>query len=262
MKNRLRECLENKTEIMATRINSAWPMVAEVVGATKKYDYIEFLGEYAPYNQYDLENIARACELHDMSCIIKTDWANREYVAQKALASGFQGILFTDHTTADEVRETLKMVNPATPSHGGRLGFVNRRWYKNEGFANQLSYAEDVSKCVMGFMIEKAAAVENIEDICQVEGVDFVQFGPADFSMNSGFNSKDEKEKVKAAEEKVIKTALKYGVSPRVELNSAKEAQRYLDLGVTHFALGSELRIEKVYWSEEGKELREMMQEK
>lgn len=262
MKNKLREYLNADKPIMATRINSAWPMVAEVVGATNKYDYIEFLGEYAPYNQYDLENIARACELHDLSVIIKTDWANREYVAQKALASGFQGILFTDHTTAEEVKNTLKMVKPATPEHGGKLGFVNRRWYRNEGFANQLSYAEEVSQCVMGFMIEKAAAVENIEEICKVEGVDFIQFGPADFSMNSGFNSKEEKEKVREAEEKVIKTALKYGVSPRVELNSAKEAERYLALGVKHFALGSELRIEKVYWTEEGSSLREMMKDK
>ncbi len=260
MKNRLRECLDAKKPIIATRINSAWPMVAEVVGATNTYDYIEFLGEYAPYNQYDLENIARVCELHNMSCIIKTDWANREYVAQKALASGFNGILFTDHTTAEEVRNTLKMVRPATPQHGGKLGFVNRRWYKNEGFKNQLSYADEVSKCVMGFMIEKAAAVENIEEICQVEGVDFIQFGPADFSMNSGFNSKEEKERVREAEEKVIRTALKYGVSPRVELNEAKDAKRYIDLGVTHFALGSELRIEKVYWTDEGHELRSMME--
>lgn len=259
MKNHLRECLEKNEPIMATRINSAWPMIAEVVGATNKYDYIEFLGEYAPYSQYDLENIARACELHNMSCIIKTDWANREYVAQKALASGFNGILFTDHTTAEEVKNTLKMVRPATPGYGGKLGFVNRRWYKNEGFKNQLSYAEEVSRCIMGFMIEKADAVDNIEEICQVEGVDFIQFGPADFSMNSGFNAKEEKERVREAEEKVICTALKYGVSPRVELNKAEEAQRYIDLGVRHFALGSELRIEKVYWNDEGNQLRGMM---
>lgn len=261
MKNKLRELLNEKKPIMATRINSTWPVVAEVVGATKKYDYIEFLGEYAPYDQYDLENIARACELHDMSCIIKTDWANREYVAQKALAAGFQGILFTDHTCAEEIEETLKMVKPATPEHGGRLGFVNRRWYKNEGFSSQMAYANEVSNCVMGFMIEKALAVENIEEICQVKGVDFIQFGPADFSMNSGFNSKDEKEKVRIAEEKVIATALTYGVSPRVELNAASEAQRYLALGVRHFALGSQLRIEKVYWTDEGNALRNLMKE-
>ena len=227
MKNCFREKLTNKQPIMATRINSTWPMVAEVVGATGLYDYVEFLGEYAPYSQVDLENIARACELHDMSCIIKVDYANRAYVAQKALASGFQGILFTDHTTAKEVEDTLKNVIPATPQLQGRLGFVN--------------------------------AVKNIEEICQVPGVDFIQFGPADFSMNSGFNAKEEVEKVREAEEKVIRTALKYGVSPRVELNSSDEAERYIKMGVTHFALGSELRIERVYWTEQGNDLLEQL---
>ncbi|MBE6081566.1 MAG: 2,4-dihydroxyhept-2-ene-1,7-dioic acid aldolase [Tissierellaceae bacterium] len=252
MKNRLRECLEGKKNIIATRINSTWPMIAEVVGATGLYDYIEFLGEYAPYNQYDLENIARACELHNMSCIIKIDYANRDYVAQKALASGFQGILFTDHKTAEEVENTLKMVTPSIPHEGGRLGYVSRRFYKNEGFKNQLTYAAEVKKCVMGFMIEKVEAVKNIEEICQIPGVDFVQFGPADFSMNSGFNAKEEVEKVREAEEKVIKTALKYGVSPRAEINSAEEAERYIKLGVRHFALGSELKIEKMFWTDNG----------
>ncbi|WP_279071595.1 HpcH/HpaI aldolase family protein [Faecalicoccus pleomorphus] len=259
MKNIFREKLKANEPIIATRINSTWPVVAEVVGATGKYDYIEFLGEYAPYNQYDLENIARACELHGMSSIMKVDYANRDYVAQKALAAGIQGILFTDHTQAKEVEETLKMVKPATPQAKGRLGYVNRRWYKNEGFANQMTYADEISQCVIGFMVEKAEAVKNIEEICQVPGVDFIQFGPADFSMNSGFNHKENLEKVREVEAKVIQTALKYGVSPRVELNSAKEAERYIQMGVKHFALGSELRIEKVYWNTEGDELHSIL---
>lgn len=255
MKNQLREKLNRHEPILATRINSSWPMIAEIVGATGLYDYIEFLGEYAPYTQYDLENIARACELHDMTCIIKVDYANRSYVAQKAIASGFQGILFTDHTTADEVRETIRMVKPSTPEFRGDLGFVNRRFYKNEGFANQLDYAAQVNEIVIGFMIEKKLAVENIDEICAVEGVDFVQFGPADYSMNNGFNSKQQPDRVKQAEQRVIQSALSHGVSPRIELNLAAEADVYLAQGVNHFALGSELRIEKVYWTDEGKAL-------
>lgn len=77
--------------------------------------------------------------------------------------------------------------------------------------------------------------------------------------MNSGFNAKEEVEKVREAEEKVIRTALKYGVSPRVELNSSDEAERYIKMGVTHFALGSELRIERVYWTEQGNDLLEQL---
>lgn len=259
MKNILREKLTENKKIVATRINSSWPMIAEVVGATQRYDYVEFLGEYAPYNQYDLENIARACELHEMSCIIKVDYANREYVAQKAIASGFHGILFTDHVTAEEVAETIRMITPATPELGGKLGYVNRRFYKNEGFKNQLDYAEQVNKIVIGFMIEKKLAVDNIEEICAVPGVDFIQFGPADYSMNCGINSKENPDFVKRAEKKVIETALANNVSPRVELNLASEAEKYISMGVNHFALGSELRIEKVYWTEQGDMLHSLL---
>ena len=37
-------------------------------------------------------------------------------------------------------------------------------------------------------------------------------------------------ETLQCFEEKVIQTALKYGVSPRVELNSSEEADRYLEM--------------------------------
>lgn len=260
MKNIFKEKLFNHKQIIGTRINSSWPMIAEIVGASHYYDYIEFMGEYAPYDQYDLENLARACELHGISSIMKIDYANRDYVAQKAIASGIQGILFTDHTNAQEVEETIRMVRPATTAAGGRLGYVNRRFYKNEGFKGQLDYAEQITQnIVIGFMIEKREAVDNIEEICTVKGVDFIQFGPADFSMNSDRDKNDEKNKVfmKEAEEKVIKAALEENVSPRIEINDVSEADYYMKLGIKHFALGSELRIEKEYWNNQGKKLRE-----
>ena len=81
----------------------------------------------------------------------------------------------------------------------------------------------------------------------------------ADFSMNSGFNAKEDKERVRKAEEKVIETALRCHVNPRVEINTAKEAKRYMEMGVRHFALGSELRMAKTFWTEEGNEIRSII---
>ncbi len=261
-KNRFRDKLKQKEIIVSTRLSSTWPVITEVAAVTGNYDYVEFLAEYAPYDQYDIENLARVCELHEISCIMKVDYANRDYVAQKALASGFQGILFTDHTTAEEVRETLKKVKPASPQYQGRLGYVNRRWHKNEHFTGQLEYADYVNDCVIGFMIEKVDAVNNIKEICQVPGVDFIQFGPADFSLNSGFNFKENEARVREIEEKIIKTCLKFGVSPRVEINQADEAKKYIEMGVTHFCLGTELHILRNFYNNEGKQLHTLIRGK
>ena len=129
--NKLRYMLDNNMPTVATRLQSSWATVTEMAGATGEYDYIEFLAEYAPYGQYDFENIARAAEVHDMGTMIKVDYQNRYYVAQKAIASGFQAVLFTDHRTAEDVAKTIKMITPECPEFEGGMGFVNRRWVGN-----------------------------------------------------------------------------------------------------------------------------------
>lgn len=48
-------------------------------------------------------------------------------------------------------------------------------------------------------------------------------------------------------------------MNPRVEINTAKEAKRYMEMGVRHFALGSELRMAKTFWTEEGNEIRSII---
>ena len=120
--NRLRYLLDNNLPSVATRIESTWPTMVEIVGSTGKYDYIEFVAEYAPYSLVDFENICRATELYNMASMIKVDFQNRAYVAQKAMASGFQAVLLVYHKTPDEVRDSLHVLKPDRPQDMGRFG--------------------------------------------------------------------------------------------------------------------------------------------
>jgi 2-keto-3-deoxy-L-rhamnonate aldolase RhmA len=247
--NRLRQILNSNQPSVATRILSTWPTIIEAAGSTGNFDYLEFVAEYAPFSHADLENLARAAELSNMSMMIKADFQNRAYVAQKAMASGFQAILFTDHKTAEEVKESLFLIHPDTPEHGGRMGYPNRRWIGYQPNNPQMVYAKMVRDTVAAFMIEKKEAMDNIEAICSVPGVDMVQFGPSDYSMSRGWNSKDHVDEFKAAEREMIRVALRHGVQPRCEINSPVEAQYYIDLGVKHFCIGDELRNNMTYWT-------------
>lgn len=257
--NKLRWMIEQGQPMVGTRLHSSWPTIVEAVGATGNFDYIEFLGEYAPYDQYDLENICRAAELSDLGTIMKVDYQNRGYVAQKAIASGFQGILFTDHHTAEDVAETLRLIRPECPQYGGTMGYANRRWigYRKQG--PQMEFADMAVRTVAAFMIEKKEALDNIEEICSVPGVDIVQFGAYDYSMSCGFNSKDHMEEVRAAERRMIEAALRHKVRPRCEIDSAEQAKYYMSLGVKDFALGYEIRIKMNFWQSQGDALRELL---
>jgi len=122
--NKLRRILNEGGSSIATRISSPWCLITELAGYAGCYDYVEYLAEYAPLLVEDYENLARTCELHDMGSIIKVDFQNRAFVAQKALAAGIQGVLFTDCKTPGEVEESIYVTMPDTPKYGGRFGKI------------------------------------------------------------------------------------------------------------------------------------------
>ena len=64
------------------------------------FDYVEFVGEYAPYDLYALENLGRAVDLFDhMTAMMKIEQEPRTYLTIRAIGSGIQNVLFADPRT-------------------------------------------------------------------------------------------------------------------------------------------------------------------
>ena len=113
--NRLRERLRAGRPTLGTHIHSAWPAVVELAGHAGCFDYVEFVGEYAPYDLFALENLARAVNTFDhMSAMFKVEQQPRTYLAVRAIGAGIQNLLFADPRTPDDVRECVRSVRAET----------------------------------------------------------------------------------------------------------------------------------------------------
>ena len=87
--NRLRERLRSGQPTFGTHIHTVWPAVAELAGQAGVFDYVEFVGEYAPYDLFALENLARAVDTFDhMSAMFKVEQQPRTYLAVRAIGAG------------------------------------------------------------------------------------------------------------------------------------------------------------------------------
>ena len=64
---------------------------------------------------------------------------------------------------------------------------------------------------------------------------------------------------IKAIERQVIETGLKMGVAPRAEINSPEQARYYLDLGVRHFCIATDILILYDWLKENGERLRQVI---
>lgn len=243
---------------IGTRVEIVWPGVTELIGFTRMYDYVEFVSEYVPYDLYDFDNLARAAELVGISSMIKVDEFNRGYIAQRALAAGMQNVLFTNSMTVKDAEECVKAVRAPPRGFNGfrsdrRVGYVGKDGDVYASAAELPKICEDV---VVALMIETKSAVENLEEVLSVEGIDMVQFGPADYGISVGLPGEKNHPKIKEAELKTIKTALKMDIAPRAEIRSPEDATKYIELGVRHFSLNTDMRILYDWWKENGNKLR------
>jgi 2-keto-3-deoxy-L-rhamnonate aldolase RhmA len=254
-RNKLREILKSGGPSVSTHVHSTWPAVIEAAGHTGVFDYVEFVAEYAPWDLHDLDNLCRAAELFDMGMMIKVDQEPRMFLAQRAIGAGFQSVLFADCRSAEDARRCVEAVRADGPNDGGTHGVASRRaTYMLYG--GTTDYVQSLSDVVVMLMIEKRGAVENLEEILSVPGVDMIQWGPADYCMSIGRPGEWHAPDIRTVERQVIETALRMGVPPRAEISTPDQAKYYLDMGVRHFSLGTDVFILHNWWKANGGELR------
>ena len=256
--NKLRSLLNADRPSLGTHIHSTWPSIVEAVGHTGVFDYIEFVAEYAPFDLYALDNFCRAAELHDLTTMIKVDFEPKRFLAQRAIGAGFQSVLFADCRSVEDARECIRSVRPDTPEDGGDFGVGTRR-HTYMLYGGTSDYVQALRDVVVVLMIEKKGAVDHLEEILSLDGIDMIQWGPGDYSMSIGRPGDWYAPDIRAVEKRVIETSLKAGIPPRAEINGADDAKYYLDLGVRHFSLGTDILILHNWLKENGESLRKVM---
>jgi 2-keto-3-deoxy-L-rhamnonate aldolase RhmA len=259
-KNLLRELLKAGKPTLGTHVISPWPGIVEVIGHSGAFNYIEYVGEYSSFSLEQMDNFGRAIELFpNMSSMMKVEEQTRGFIATRAIDSGIQNVLFTDCRSADDARECVRLVRSETPEAGGIHGCGMRRnaGYVLEGGSE--AWTKAMNDVVIAIMIEKKGAMDHLEEILSVKGVDMVQFGPADYSISVGVPGKGGSPEIKSVERDMIEMALKKGVAPRAEIVGFEQAKQYLDLGVRHFCIGWDMRVIYNWCHQQARGMQELM---
>ena len=129
---------------------------------------------------------------------------------------------------------------------------MTRNWLKN-------STRQQVKISVIAIMIEKASAMEQLDEILSVKGIDMVVFGPCDYAISIGEPGQWGSPEVKRAERVMIEKALKKGIQPRPDIGSFEEAKDYINMGVRHFAVGEDLSTIYQFVKRNGEKMRELL---
>src|SRR4026209_1593514 len=256
--NKLRELLKSDKPTLSTHIHTTWPSVVEAIGHTGLYDYVEFVGEYGPFDPHALATPARAGDIYNISMQRRAAEAPRGFLAQRAIGSGFHSILFADCRSAADVQECVRIVRAETPEDGGTYGVATRR-FTYMGYGGTKEYVQALRDIVVAIMIEKPGTVDALEDVLSVKGVDMGRWGGADYARGPGRAGERYSRELRVVERRVFETAIKMGVPPRAEIATADQAKYFLDMGVRHFSVGTDITILHQWWKSQGEDLRKAL---
>lgn len=107
-------------------------------------------------------------------------------------------------------------------------------------------YQQHANDTIVTFaMIETAAALDNLDDILSVEGLDAIYVGPADLSLALGRTPMldQEDDKVIRAIEYIAEAAKRHNVAAGIHNATAAYAKRMIETGYRFVSIGSDARL-------------------
>lgn len=161
----------------------AEPALVEIAGLAG-FDYAILDTEHGPTGQESLQNCLRAGDAVGLPCLVRVP-QNAAADMQRALDSGAAGIVAPHVRTADDARALVAACRYPPFGERGTAFTARHGGYGLHAPARTRARADDA---LIVAQIEDAAALEVIEPIAAVDGLDSLFVGPADLAVSLGLS--------------------------------------------------------------------------
>jgi 4-hydroxy-2-oxoheptanedioate aldolase len=202
------------------------------------FDWILLDSEHSPA---DLENLLaqlQAAAPYPAHPVVRVPW-NDMVTMKRVLDIGAQSLLVPYVCTAAEARSAVSYTRYPPAGVRGVAGTT-----RATRFGRVKDYAKRAHEeiCLL-VQVETQSALDNIEAICAVEGVDGVFIGPADLHASLGYTGEIANAKVKPLIDEAIRRIRKAGKAPGILTPSEADARHWLACGALFVAVGSDVGI-------------------
>ncbi len=163
-------------------------------------------------------------------------------IIKQHLDLGVQTLLVPMIDTPEQARHVVRATRyPTSATPDGQRGVAGGRASRWGRIADYAKVANE-QVCVL-VQAESMTAIENLDAICAVDGVDGVFIGPADLSASMGYIGQlQHPEALKVADDAIARIQ-KSGKAAGILTADEKLAQHYIDIGALFVAVGLDNNI-------------------
>ncbi len=211
------------------------PAIVEIIGHLG-FDCYFLDCEHGTGGPLQVEHFVRACETVGITPLARVRSADHKLLLQ-FMDTGIMGVMMPGVMDADDVKRLVEAVKYPPL---GRRGIAPVR--TNDYLLGHMPQAEYVSfsneQTLVLPQIETMEAVNNLDSLVRLEGVDGFIVGPRDLSMSMGFPDGPAHEEVRALMDHIFAVVRGAGMVVGTVAGTGEEARDLLDRGA-NIVLGS-----------------------
>lgn len=219
--------------IVGTWVKTPSPIIVEVLSLTE-LDCLCIDAEHAPFDRLSLDGCIMAARAGGKPVLVRTPSVAPEHILN-ALDCGADGVVIPHVRSAEEARAAVRASHYGA---GGRgyAGSSRAAGYTRRTIAEHRAAS---AATVVVAQIEDPEAVEAIDEIAAVEGLDALFIGRVDLTVAYGAESQDDP-KVVAAVERICAAAVRHGKPAGMFLARPGDVALWREKGASLFLLGSD----------------------
>jgi len=202
------------------------------------FDFIWIEMEHSPITLESARNMILATRGTQTLPFIRVP-VNELWTAKRALDAGALGVIFPFTSTVELARQAVAASKyPPAGLRGSGPGLASLRWPAPGGYHD---FADRNAMVIV--IIEQQRAVEQIEQIVEVPGVDVIFIGTSDLSFSLGLRGRQDDPKLKQAVARVLAAARRRKIPVGRPAGNPAQVAQFIQEGFQFFQAPSELSL-------------------
>jgi 2-keto-3-deoxy-L-rhamnonate aldolase RhmA len=224
--------------VYGTMIRQARDPGAPAIFAAAGFDFVFIDMEHGNYSMETVADLIRGAKSAGIATIIRVPHLETHFIS-RVLDAGAEGIMVPMTSTRQQAEQIVRY-SKYTPL--GQRGFGNQTGqtdYKPLKTPDFMKEANEHTLIVA--QIETREAIENIEAILDVEGIDVGLIGPNDLSISMGIPDQMGSEIITKAIDKVVESAKKKGKASGIHIGNIEALKKWRTKGMTVLAFSTDI---------------------
>lgn len=214
------------------------PGIIEVLGISG-FDFVILDMEHGPNDYKCIENLVRAAENSSLAPIIRVAENNPGLIG-KALDTGAIGVQIPNISSSEDAINAVAAARFHPHGNRGVCRFVRNADY---GSVVTSQYFDSSNECIVCLQIEGKEAIDCLDEILMIEGIDILFIGPYDLSQSLGIPGDIQNKLIWTSIGIIAEKAKRKNITLGIFLDDINKKENLMNNGINYIAYSVDMEV-------------------